>query len=87
MKRQGFELKNPLIYQDNTSTITLVETKRLIKMRKRQIRARRASVYEDVVVNERFKLRWKRTKEMLAYVLTKLLQDSSFKDLRGQIMK
>jgi len=87
MKGQDFGLKKPLIYQDNNSIITLVETKCLIKMRKRQIRARRASVYKDVVVNERFEQRWKITKEMLADVLTKLLQDSRFKDLRGQIMK
>ena len=85
MMAQGFEMKTPIIYQDNTSTITLVTTKTGGKLRTKHINARRAAVLQDIL-NERFIVKYINTKKMIADVLTKPLGGQQFKYLISFLM-
>lgn len=80
------ELKIPVIYQDNMSTISLVTKADGGKMRTKHMRARRAAVLNDVVENKLFRVVYVNTKDMLADVLTKPLGGSQFDRLMSYLM-
>ena len=65
------------IYQDNTSTITLVTTTTSGKMRNKHLRAQRAAVYEGHKNGDYFIL-YISTEEMVADILTKALEGIKF---------
>jgi hypothetical protein len=68
-QEQGYHLERPLIYQDNTSTITLVTTGGG-KMRTKHMRALKASVLEGYEKKE-YDFKYISTDDMVADLLTK----------------
>jgi hypothetical protein len=68
-REQGYQFEKPLIYQDNTSTITLV-TKGGGKMRTKHMRALKASVLEGYEKGD-YDFEYISTNDMVADVLTK----------------
>ena len=80
---QGVECGTPVVYQDNTSTITLV-TKSGGKYRSKYLRVRQAHVYEHHCAGD-VKVVYLATGEMLADALTKPLQGKLFKYLTRRI--
>jgi hypothetical protein len=73
LKEQGVELDVPVIYQDNMSTIALVESETSGNVRTRHLSARRAIVYEAARVRKSVRIMFLRTIHMVADVLTKPL--------------
>jgi len=82
---QGYMMDKPLIYQDNTSTITLV-TKGGGKMRNKTMRVKQAVVLEGYE-NHDYDFKYIPTEQMLADVFTKPLSGMKYhrfkKDLLG----
>jgi len=74
---QGYELEIPTIFQDNTSTITLVTTATSGKMRNKHLRAQRAAVYEGFERKD-YSIDYTSTDEMIADVLTKPMNGTKF---------
>ena len=72
---QGYKMKAPLIFQDNTSTITLV-TKGGGKMRSKTMRVKQAVILEGSQ-NGDYEMKYVPTEDMVADIYTKLL--SGFK--------
>jgi hypothetical protein len=68
-REQGYDLEIPLVYQDNTSTITLV-TEGGGKMRTKHMRALKASVLEGYEEKE-YDFKYISTNDMVADILTK----------------
>ena len=89
MQEQGMNLDVPIVYQDNMSTITLVTNERSGNIRTRHLSARRAIAYESCSVLRTVSIRYIRTAEMLADVLTKPLGGRLFHkfadDLLGRL--
>ena len=77
-KGQGYEMKRPLIFQDNTSTITLV-TKGGGKMRNKTMRVKQAVILEGFK-NGVYDFEYVPTENMIADIYTKAL--SGFKYYR-----
>ena len=80
---QGKECEVPLVFQDNTSTITLV-TKGGGQYRTKYLRVRQAFVKERVDVGE-VTIQYLPTARMLADMLTKALQGVLFKELARHV--
>jgi hypothetical protein len=80
---QGKECEVPLVFQDNTSTITLV-TKGGGQYRTKYLRVRQAFVKERVDVGE-VTIQYLPTARMLADMLTKALQGALFKELARHV--
>ena len=76
-ENQGYNFETPLIYQDNTSTITLVTNESSGKMRNKHLRAQRAAVYEGYE-RKYYTFEYIRTDDMVADVLTKPLEGMKF---------
>ena len=89
MKEQGVVLDVPIIYQDNMSTITLVTNENSENVRTQHLSARRAIAYESSSVFKTVCIRYIRTVNMLADVLTKPLGGHLFyrfaDDLLGRL--
>jgi len=75
-EEQGYKMTTPLIYQDNTSTMTLV-LQGGGKMRTSHMRAKQACVKERVEMKD-FEIKYISTKEMVADVMTKPLDGTDF---------
>jgi hypothetical protein len=73
MEEQGVKLDVPIVYQDNMSTIAIVTDLHGGNVRTRHLCARRAIAYEAVEVRKSMCIRYIRTADMLADVLTKPL--------------
>ena len=86
LKEQGYDVKVPLIYEDNTSTITLVKKPDNPKLRTRHLTARRSVVYEHIIRYKSAEIEYKNTSEMLADTLTKPLVGSMFYKLNNIMM-
>ena len=82
---QGYEAKPAKVYQDNESTIAMIESGRSNSERTRQIAARCFFV-EDRVRSKEIQLEYMATKDMTADLLTKPIQGKLFKTLRDQLM-
>jgi hypothetical protein len=79
LKLQGAKFRGmPIIFQDNSSVMTLVRKDGGNHMRTKHLEARRAIVYEQVVVEKSKKLMYMNTKDMLADILTKPLSGEAF---------
>lgn len=78
MREQGIELEPPVIFQDNMSTIALVGSETSGNVRTRHLSARRAIVYEAAEVRKSVCIKFLRTVEMVADVLTKPLSGRLF---------
>lgn len=77
LKSQGYELKTPIIFQDNTSTLTLVEEGGG-KFRNKHLRALRG-VVEEAIDEGDIQVQYISTNDMVADLLTKhLYKEISF---------
>jgi hypothetical protein len=76
LTHQGYDLPPPLIFQDNKSTIALVEQGKG-KYRTKYMRVRR-EIVKQALDNKEMMVRYLPTKEMLADTLTKPLQGDLF---------
>jgi hypothetical protein len=75
-ENQGYKMEIPTVYQDNTSTIRLVDNGGG-KMRTRHMRAKQAVVKERIDLKY-FSIEYINTKEMIADILTKPLESANF---------
>jgi hypothetical protein len=73
MQEQGVDLDVPIVYQDNMSTIAIVTDIHGGNVRTRHLNARRATAYEAIEVRKSVCIRYIKTGDMLADVLTKPL--------------
>ena len=73
---QGYNLRCPIMYQDNTSAITLLTTGPG-KQTNRHIRARIGYI-KDLITSSKLQLKYIRTQFMIADTLTKPLQCAKF---------
>jgi len=80
----GYDLPAPTVYQDNTSTISLVTTSKA-RMRTKHLRARQSSIREQWEEDE-LVIEYINTKEMLADILTKPLSGKEFHHLARVIL-
>ena len=62
-----------MIYQDNKSTMVLVQSLLNNKLRSRHLNARRRVMYDEIMINNSVDLAYLQTSEMLADVLSKPL--------------
>ena len=83
-KGQGYDLKAPLIFQDNTSTITLV-TKGGGKMRNKTMRVKQAVILEGFK-NGDFEFEYVPTDDMVADIYTKPLSGMKYYRFKKIIM-
>jgi len=82
---QGYKVNEANIYQDNISTITLIEKGRSTSNRTRHISMRYFFLH-DRIQSKELKITYKNTTEMLADFFTKALQGRLFFRLRREIM-
>ena len=85
-KEQGYEIKIPVIYEDNTSTIALVMKDNNPKLRTRHLTARRCIASEFIVKDKKASIEFKKTTEMLADTLTKPVVGHLFYKLNNIMM-
>jgi histone deacetylase 1/2 len=80
----GFEITRKTLYQDNVSTIRMIENGRSTSMKTKHINLRYFTIRERI---SEFGIRIKHlpTAEMLADMLTKPLQGSLFSKMRGKL--
>ena len=79
-------MKVPLIYEDNTSTITLVKKTDSPKLRTRHLTVRRCVVSEHIIKYKSVEIEYKNNSEILADTLTKPLVGSMFYKLNNIMM-
>lgn len=79
VRAQGYNISIPTVQQDNCSTISLV-TQGGGKPRNKHLRARQYLVL-DYVKDERIKIEFVPTNEMIADILTKPLQGKLYEDM------
>ena len=84
MEEQGYDIKPLILYQDNTSAITLMEKGRSTSQRTKHI-ATRYFFVKDRISSE-IKLVHMGTKNMIADSYTKPLQGELFRGMRDKIM-
>jgi len=82
---QGYSLGPSIIYQDNQSTIALVNKGYSTSERTRHIKIRYFFI-KDLIDKQELKLEYLPTGEMLADMLTKPLQGELFRRMRKQLM-
>jgi hypothetical protein len=82
---QGYELPPATVFQDNKSTISLVEKGRSTSERTRHINIRFFFV-KDKIDSGYVKIEYLPTGEMIADILTKPLQGGLFRKLRRQLL-
>ena len=74
----GATLKTPIIYQDNKSTIALVQSLLNKRLRSRHLNARRRVMYDEIMGNRSVDIAYLQTSEMIADVLSKPLCGEKF---------
>ena len=82
----GEKLKEPIIYQDNMSAITLVLAVPTRRLRNKHLTARNACLHEAIVKRNEALLEHKGTKLMVADTLTKPLVGEGFHLLMAVVM-
>ena len=82
----GVNLMEPILYQDNTSTITIVKEGVERRLRSKHLTARWAVLHESIVTNNESTLTYKKTKVMLADPFTKPLEGASYQLIMNVIM-
>jgi len=82
---QGYDLKMPLIFQDNTSTITLV-TKGGGKMRNKTMRVKQAVILEGFK-NGDYEFEYIQTDYMVADALTKAVSGMKYHRFKNALLK
>ena len=85
MEEQGYDIKPLILYQDNTSAITLMEKGRSTSQRTKHIATRYFFVKDRISAGE-IKLVHVGTKSMIADFYTKPLQGDLFRGMRDKIM-
>ena len=85
MSGQGYVMEPAIIYQDNKSTIQLINNGRSNSEKTRHVNIRYFFLTDRIKTNE-IKIEYKSTKEMLADILTKPLQGEQFRALRNQLL-
>ena len=85
-KEQGYEMKIPIIYKDNTSTIALVMKENNSELRTRHLSARRCIASEFIVKDKKTSIEYKKTTEILADTLTQLVVGHLFYKLNNIMM-
>jgi hypothetical protein len=85
MEEQGYDVKPLILYQDNTSAITLMEKGRSTSQRTKHI-ATRYFFIKDRINSGEIKLVHMGTKDMIADFYTKPLQGDVFRIMRDKIM-
>ena len=78
LKSLGVVLEMPVIYQDNKSTMALVQSLLNNKLRSRHLNARRRVMYDEIMINTSVDLAYLQTSEMIADVLSKPLCGEKF---------
>jgi hypothetical protein len=79
LRLQGVKLCGPpIVFQDNSSVMTLIRKDGGNHMRTKHLEARRAIIHEQVVVERSVKMMYMNTKDMVADVLTKPLGGAEF---------
>jgi len=86
LEEQGMDLDLPIIYKDNMSTMVLVASETSGNIRTRHLCARRAIVYEAAEVKQSIQIKYLRTAEMVADVLTKPLGGNLFYKFANMLM-
>ena len=81
----GVTLKTPIIYQDNKSTISLVQPLLNKRLRSRHLNARRRVMYDEIMVNRSVDIAYLQTSEMIADVLSKPLCGEKFYTFAARI--
>ena len=86
MEKQGYEIKKNILYQDNKSTILLVENG--TKSAGKRSRAMNIRYYfvNDQLMKNKLEVEYCPTKEMWADPMTKPLQGSEFKKSADRLM-
>ena len=82
---QGYEAHKAEIYQDNMSTIALIEKGRSTSEKSRHINIRFFFLKDRIDANE-IKISYKPTENMIADILTKPLQGNLFRKLRSLLL-
>ena len=82
---QGYNIKAATVYQDNMSTMALVEKGRSTAEKTRHINIRYFFVKDRVEAGE-IEIRYCPTEHMLADILTKPLQGQAFKEMRDTLL-
>lgn len=85
MSEQGYKMKPAIIYQDNKSTIQLMNNGRSNSEKTRHVNIRYFFLTDRIKMKE-IEIEYKSTKEMLADVLTKPLQGEQFRTLRNLLL-
>jgi hypothetical protein len=85
MSEQGYKMKPAIIYQDNKSTIQLINNGRSNSEKTRHVNIRYFFLTDRIKTKE-IEIEYKSTKEMLADVLTKPLQGEQFRTLRNLLL-
>jgi hypothetical protein len=85
LKKQGYDIPQAILYQDNQSCIMLSEKGNTVSQRTRHINIRYFFIQDRVATGE-VKLVYKRTEDVLADFFTKPLQGSLFLEHRKDIM-
>ena len=85
MLNQGYKMEPAIIYQDNKSTIQLINNGRSNSEKTRHVNIRYFFLTDRIKTNE-IKIEYRSTKEMLADILTKPLQGEQFRALRNQLL-
>ncbi len=82
---QGYNMKAATLYQDNMSTMALVEKGRSTAEKTRHINIRYFFVKDRVEAGE-IEIKYCPTEHMLADILTKPLQGQAFRDMRDILL-
>ena len=82
---QGYEDRSAIIFQDNKSTIQLINNGRSNSERTRHIDIRYFFLHDRIKERE-ITITYKSTNEMLADMLTKPLQGEQFRAFRNQLL-
>ena len=85
LKEQGYKVEPVVLYQDNTSTLTLVTKGRSTSERTKHVDRKYFFIHDRIETGE-VVTSYKPTKEMIADILTKALQGKLFLEMRSRLM-
>ena len=86
VRARGYRLEEPIVFNDNTSTITIINKLDDKPLRNRHLTARRGILREFFCEDKLGHLKYKNTKDMVADVMTKPLLGKSFERFAMIIM-
>ena len=86
MEAQGYTIENNILYQDNKSTILLAKNGRMSAGKNRKHIKNSSFLITDKVDQGDLEIQHKGTDKMWADVITKPLQGTRFRILRGKVM-